>query len=68
MSFNRFKSRDYREALERTGFEIVQFDVRQGDQADIDALAKIDVHPEFLNHYNREELSEVFVFFAARRK
>ena len=68
MSFNRFKSRDYREALERTGFEIVQFDVRQGDQADIDALAKIDVHPEFLNHYSREELSEVFVFFAARRK
>jgi hypothetical protein len=68
MSFNRLKSRDYREALERAGFEIVEFKVVHGSQTDLDALAKLDIHPEFLDRYTMAELSEVFVFFAARRK
>ena len=68
MSFNRLKSRDYREALERAGFEIADFQVTRGPQEAIEELGRLGIHPEFLSRYSMEELSEVFLFFCARKK
>ena len=68
MSFNRLKSRDYREALERAGFEIADFQITRGSKEDLADLAKLDIHPEFLSRYSMEELSEVFLFFSARKR
>jgi SAM-dependent methyltransferase len=68
MSFNRLKSRDYRESLERAGFEIADFQVTRGTEQELEEIQKLDIHPEFRDRYSLEELSETFLFFAARRK
>ncbi|MFM7183049.1 MAG: methyltransferase domain-containing protein [Verrucomicrobiales bacterium] len=68
MWYNRLKARDYREVLERAGFEIADFKIIRGSEKDLKDLAEIDIHPEFLSRYSMEELSEVFLFFCARKK
>lgn len=67
MSFNRFKSPDYRQLLEERGFEIAAFDVKGPTEGDLRELGSIPVSEDF-SHLSREELGETFLFFAARKK
>jgi hypothetical protein len=67
MSFNRFKSRDYREALEQAGFEIVEFHVTPGGTDDLTSLRAMKVHPEFSSRYTEAELLERHLYFIARK-
>ena len=67
MSFNRFKSRDYREALEATGFEIVEFNVTPGNPGDLERLRSLNIHPEFTSRYSEQELLENHLYFIARK-
>ena len=67
MTFNRFKARDYREALEAAGFEIVAFEIEHGGPDDLRALRAVKVHPEFAARYSEEELADKHLFFVARK-
>lgn len=67
MPFNRYKARDYREALEGAGFEIVEFDIDHGTAEDLRALRSLKVHPEFGARYTEEELADKHLFFVARK-
>jgi SAM-dependent methyltransferase len=67
MSFNRYKSRDYRDALEQAGFEIVEFDITPGQPGDLERLRSVNVHPEFTARYTEEELLEKHLYFIARK-
>ncbi len=67
MTFNRFKARDYREALEGAGFEIVEFDIDHGTAEDLQTLRSLTVHPEFSARYTEEELADLHLFFVARK-
>ena len=67
MTFNRLKSRDYREALEAAGFEIVGFEIDRGGPDDLRMLRTLQVHPEFVARYTEEELAEKHLFFIARK-
>jgi SAM-dependent methyltransferase len=67
MSFNRLKSRDYREALESTGFEIIEFDITYGDETDLKSLEGLKIHKEFSERYTEKELSEQHLYFVARK-
>lgn len=67
MSFNRLKSRDYREALEGAGFEIIDFRIEKCDPESISDLQSIEIHSEFRERYSEEELSETHLFFVARK-
>lgn len=68
MSFNRFKSRDYCEALERCGFEIITFDIKHANEQELKVFQQIEIHPEFHKRYSLEELSETLLTFVARKK
>lgn len=67
MPFNRYKARDYREALEGAGFEIVEFDIDHGTSEDLRKLRSLKVHPEFSARYSEEELADKHLFFVARK-
>ena len=67
MSFNRLKSRDYRELLELSGFEIIEFHITHGDEADIKSLRSLKIHPEFSSRFSEKELSEKHLYFVARK-
>ena len=67
MPFNRYKARDYREALESAGFEIVELDIDPGTRDDLQALRSLKVHPEFSARYTEEELADKHLFFVARK-
>ncbi len=67
MTFNRLKSPDYRSALEGAGFEIIEFHVDYGTEAELQALRSLEIHPEFLSKYTNKELSEKHLFFVARK-
>lgn len=67
MTFNRLKSRDYREALEEHGFEILAFEVDYGGSDDLELLQATNIHPEFKARYSEMELSEKHLFFVARK-
>ena len=63
-SFNRFKARDYREALEAAGFRIRHFEVEGPTADDLKELEAIPVHPSF-NRFTKEELGAKNLFFVA---
>lgn len=67
MTFNRYKARDYREALEGAGFEIIDFDIDHGDADDLRTLRSIKIHPEFTARYSEEELADKHLFFVVRK-
>lgn len=67
MPFNRYKARDYREALEGAGFEIAEFDIEHGTAEDLRTLRSLQVHPEFSARYTEEELADKHLFFVARK-
>ena len=67
MSFNRFKAPDYREMLERAGFEVVHFEVDPATAADYAELDRIRIHRCF-QHYTREDLAARGLFFVARKR
>ena len=67
MTFNRLKSRDYREALEVAGFEICEFSIERGGPDDLRTLRALKVHREFTARYSEEELAEKHLFFVARK-
>lgn len=67
MTFNRLKSRDYREALEGAGFEIVEFEINHGGPDDLRSLRSVKVHPEFTERYSEEELAEKHLFLVVRK-
>jgi len=67
MSFNRLKSRDYREALEIAGFEIIEFMIDHGGEDDLRSLRSLKIHPEFTVRYSEQELSEKHLFFVVRK-
>lgn len=67
MPFNRYKAKDYREALEGAGFEIIEFEIDRGTAKDLEALRSIQVHPEFIERYTEEELADTHLFFVARK-
>lgn len=66
IGFNRLKAPDYRELLEKAGFEIQHFEVEPGTEEDAKALDKIRIAPCF-QHYSREDLLARHLFFVARR-
>jgi len=67
MSFNRFKAPDYREMLERAGFEVVHFEEEPATTEDYAELDRIEIHRCF-QHYTREELAARGLFFVARKQ
>jgi SAM-dependent methyltransferase len=67
MSFNRFKAPDYREMLERAGFEVVHFQVEPATAEDYAELDRIQIHPCF-QRYTREDLAARELFFVARKR
>lgn len=67
MPFNRYKAKDYREALEKAGFEIVEFDITHANTEQLAALRSIEIHPEFKERYTEEEIADTHLFFVARK-
>lgn len=67
MPFNRYKARDYREALEAAGFEILEFDIDHGTTEDLRTLRSLQVHPEFSARYTEQEMADKHLFFVARK-
>jgi SAM-dependent methyltransferase len=66
MSFNRFKAPDYRELLEKAGFEIRHFEVEPGTDEEIEELNRVRIDPCF-QRYSREELAARHLFFVAQK-
>jgi SAM-dependent methyltransferase len=66
MSFNRLKAPDYRELLEKAGFEVVQFEVEPATAEDYKELDRIKVAAYF-QRFSREELAARHLFFVARK-
>ena len=66
MPFNRFKARDYREALTATGFRIVEERINTPSTEDYAQLDKVQAHPYF-NRYTRDELVAKQLFFVAEK-
>jgi len=67
MSFNRFKGPDYRELLEKAGFEIRHFEIEPADAEDWRLFDKTPVHPYF-KRYTREDLAARHLFFVAQKR
>jgi hypothetical protein len=66
MSFNRLKAPEYREMLEKAGFEVVQFEVEPATAEDFKELDRIKVAACF-QRFSREELAARHLFFVARK-
>jgi SAM-dependent methyltransferase len=66
MSFNRLKGPDYRAALERAGFELLEFKITAPTAADLAELRRTPVHPSF-QRYSEEDLAALGVFWVARK-
>lgn len=66
MSFNRFKAPDYRELLEKAGFEIQHFEIEPGTNDEIEELNRVRIDTCF-QRYTREELAARHLFFAVRK-
>jgi SAM-dependent methyltransferase len=67
MSFNRFRAPDYRDLLEKAGFDIVHFEVEGGTPQDFKELEKIPI-AECFKKYSREDLAAKHLFFVAQKK
>jgi SAM-dependent methyltransferase len=67
MSFNRFKAPDYREMLEKAGFEILHFEVDPATAEDYAELDRTHIDRCF-QHYTREDLAARGLFFVAQRR
>jgi SAM-dependent methyltransferase len=67
MSYNPFKAPDYRELLEKAGFEIRHFEVEPGSAEDVEELNQIRIDPCF-HRYSREDLAAKHLFFAAQKR
>lgn len=67
MPFGRLKSPDFREALEKAGFEILTFDITRGSEEEKASLKDLPVHSEFSQRYDLDVLSEKHLFFVARK-
>ena len=66
MSYNRLKTRDYREILENAGFEVAHVEEEPGRPEDFALLDRARIHPMF-KHYSRDELAARHLFFVARK-
>jgi SAM-dependent methyltransferase len=66
MSYNRLKVRDYREALEESGFEVCLLDVEPGTPEDFEKLSRARIHPMF-SKFTREELAARHLFLVGRK-
>ena len=67
MQFNRFKARDYRELLEKAGFELAHFEAEPPTAADYAELDRIRIARCF-ERYTREELAARALFFVAQKR
>jgi hypothetical protein len=66
MSYNRLRAADYRELLEKAGFQISGFEVEHGTAEDLAELNQIPIAACFQG-YSREDLAAKHLFFAARK-
>jgi SAM-dependent methyltransferase len=66
MYYNRLKAPDYRELLEKAGFEVVHFEVEPATAEDYKELDRIKVAACF-QRFSREELAARHLFFVARK-
>lgn len=66
MHFNRFKGPDYRAALEKAGFRIIEMDVTLANATDKTYFARTKVH-ECFRHLSPEDASAKHIFFVAEK-
>ena len=66
MHFNRFKGADYRAALEKAGFRIVEMDITPANATDKAYFERTKVHDCF-RHLSPEDASARHVFFVAEK-
>jgi SAM-dependent methyltransferase len=66
MSYNRLKARDYKSALEETGFEVSLMEIDPGTADDFKKLDQARIHPDMAG-YTREELAARHLFLVARK-
>lgn len=66
MHFNRFKAPDYRAALEKAGFRVIEMDVTPGNATDKGYFARTKVH-ECFKHLSPEDASAKHIFFVAEK-
>jgi hypothetical protein len=67
MSYNRLRAPDYRELLEKAGFELLCFEIEQGAPADFAELDRIPI-AECFQRYSRDDLAAKHLFFCARKR
>lgn len=66
MHFNRLKAPDYRAALEKAGFRIIEMDVTPANATDKTYFARTKMH-ECFRHLSPEDASAKHIFFVAEK-
>lgn len=65
MTFNRLTTSEYRQLLEKSGLEIIKYDVAEPTASDLQQFRRIKVHKQF-SSVPETELAAKYLFFAAR--